>query len=63
MILVTNFAPLSRYDAPAKAQRDAHSWLRRALAEPGDWAVILDSATGALKKRYVLRAGRVTRMQ
>jgi hypothetical protein len=37
---------------------------RRRVAQPGEeWAVIVDPATGAVRKRYVLRNGRVERMQ
>lgn len=54
---------LSHHDTPAKAARQAHRWLRRRIAVAGEWATILDPATGALLKRYELRNGSVTRMQ
>lgn len=63
MILMTNLAAISRHDTPAKASRQAHRYLRRRVAQPGEWAVILDSASGALKRRYVRRGdGCVERM-
>lgn len=63
-ILITNPANTSHYETPAKASRQAHRWLRRRLAQAGDWATILDSATGAIRKRYVrLADGRVERAQ
>lgn len=64
MILITNLAAISRHETPAKASRQAYRWLRRRLVQPGDWATILDSATGAVRKRYVrLADGRVERAQ
>jgi hypothetical protein len=45
------------------ASRQAHRWLRRRVALPGEWATILDLATGETVKRYMLRNGAVTRMQ
>lgn len=64
LIMVTNIASITRHETPAKASRQAHRWLRRRLALPGDWATILDSATGAVRKRYVRRDdGRVERAQ
>lgn len=63
MILVTNIASVTHHDTPAKASRQAHRWLRRRVAQPGEWATILDPVTGAVAKRYVLRCGRVERMQ
>ncbi len=63
LILVTNRLWGTRFDSPAKASRQAHRWLRRQGVEPGEWAAILDSATGAVRKRYMLRNGRVERMQ
>jgi hypothetical protein len=63
-ILMTNLAAVSRHDTPAKAARQAHRWLRRRAVEPGEWAVVLDPATGAVVRRYVRRAdGRVERAQ
>ena len=59
-IMVTNLAAVSLYDTPAKASRQAHRWLRRGAVQ---WATILDPATGAVRKRYRLRDGRVERMQ
>ena len=64
VILVTNPALISRQDTCAKASRQAHRWLRRTLAVAGEWATILDPATGAVMKRYVRRDdGRIARMQ
>lgn len=52
------------HETTAKAARQAHRWLRRSLAEPGEWATILDAATGARLRRYVRRAdGRVERAE
>jgi hypothetical protein len=65
MILVTNIAGITHHDhhdTIAKASRQAHRWLRRKLAQPGEWSTILDSATGELRRRYMLRNGRVERM-
>lgn len=64
MILVTNLVAVSHHETPAKAARRAHRWLRRRMAAPGEWATILDPATGAITRRYVRRAdGRVERAQ
>lgn len=60
MILVTNFAAVTRHDTIALASRQAHRWLRRGVVQ---WATILDPATGGLLRRYMLRNGRVERMQ
>lgn len=60
MILVTNLAAVTRHDTPAKASRQAHRWLRRGVVQ---WATVLDPETGAVRARYVLRNGRVERMQ
>jgi hypothetical protein len=62
VILVTNLAAVTRHETPAKASRQAHRWLRRRVAQTGEWAVIIDPATGATVKRYMLRHGRVERM-
>ncbi len=59
-LLVTNLAALTRHDTPEKASRQAHRWLHRGVVQ---WATILDPATGETLKRYMLRDGRVTRMQ
>ncbi len=62
MIVVTNLASVTHHETPAKAARQAHRWLRRRMAAPGEWAAILDPATGATARRYVRRAdGRVER--
>lgn len=63
MILLTNIVAVSHHETTAKASRQAHRWLRRRVAQPGEWAVILDPATGELRRRYMLRNGRVERMQ
>ncbi len=64
VILVTNFALISKQDTAQKASRQAHRWLRRTLAVAGEWATVLDPANGAVMKRYVRRAdGRVERAQ
>ncbi len=64
MILITNVCGISRHETPAKASRQAHRWLRRRVAVAGEWATILDPATGAICKRYVRRSdGRVERAQ
>ena len=63
MILMTNRLWGTRFETPTKASRQAHRWLRRRGAQPGEWATILDSATGAVRARYMLRNGRVERMQ
>jgi hypothetical protein len=61
-ILVTNLVAVSSHETTAKASRQAHRWLRRKLAQPGEWATILDPATGDVQRRYMLRGGRVERM-
>jgi hypothetical protein len=63
MILITNVCGLSHHETPAKASRQAHRWLRRRVAVAGEWAIILDPTTGAVWGRYMLRNGRVERMQ
>lgn len=64
LIMVTNIASITRHETPAKASRQAHRWLRRKAGQAGEWATILDSATGALLRRYVrLADGRVERAQ
>ena len=63
MILMTNLSAVSHHETTAKAARQAHRWLRRRVAQPGEWAVVLDPITGALTRRYMLRNGRVERMQ
>ena len=62
-LLITNLAAVSHHETAAKASRQAHRWLRRRVAQAGEWATILDPATGAIIKRYQLRNGRVERMQ
>ncbi len=63
-ILFLSIANVSRHNTPARASRQAHRWLRRRVAAQGEWATILDPATGATLKRYVRRAdGRVERAQ
>jgi hypothetical protein len=55
MILLTNLSAVSRH---------AHRWLRRRVAQSGEWATIIEPATGAVRARYVRRAdGRVERTQ
>jgi len=64
MILVTNLASITHHETTAKAARQAHRWLRRRVATPGEWATILHPTTGAVRARYVRRAdGRVERAQ
>jgi hypothetical protein len=64
MILVTNLGAIERHETPARASRQAHRWLRRRAAVAGEWATILEPATGATRARYVRRAdGRVERAQ
>lgn len=63
MILVTSTAAVVRHETAAAAARHAHRWLRRSAALPGEWVTILDPATGAVVKRYVMRNGRVERAQ
>lgn len=64
LILATSVASITQHETSAKASRQAHRWLRRRLAQAGEWATILDSATGAVRKRYVrLADGRVERAQ
>jgi hypothetical protein len=64
MILVTNLASVTHHETPSKASRQAHRWLRRSVAAPGEWATILHPETGAVRARYVRRAdGRVERAQ
>jgi hypothetical protein len=62
VVMVTNADTIHRYDTIGKASRDAHRWLRRRVAATGEWATILDPATGETLKRYMLRNGRVERM-
>lgn len=60
LLLVTNLGAITRHDTLVKASRQAHRWLYRGVVQ---WATILDPATGAVCKRYMLRDGRVMRMQ
>lgn len=60
MILVTSLAAVTRYDTQTKASRQVHRWLHRGVVQ---WATILDPETGAVRARYVLRDGRIVRMQ
>jgi len=66
-ILVIHYldtAGVSCHETPAKATRQAHRWLRRRVATPGEWATVLSPTTGATMRRYVRRAdGRVERAQ
>lgn len=59
MILVTH-SGMSHHETEVKASRQAHRWLRRGVVQ---WATILDPATGATLKRYMLRDSRIVRMQ
>jgi hypothetical protein len=64
VILLLSCLGLSHHETPAKASRQAHRWLRRRVAQPGEWATILDPGTGGTRARYVRRGdGRVERAQ
>ena len=63
VLLVTSTAAIEHHDAAPQAQRHAHRWLRRSAAQLGEWVTILDVASGATVKRYVMRNGRVERAQ
>jgi hypothetical protein len=64
MILVTNLAAVSHHETAAKASRQAFRWLRRRVAQPGEWATVLRPDTGAVRARYVRQNdGSVRRMQ
>ncbi len=64
LILATSVPSITHHETPAKASRQAHRWLHRRVAQAGEWATILDSATGAPLRRYVRRDdGRVERAQ
>jgi hypothetical protein len=52
---------LLRFDTLRGAAKDAKAWLARAEAEDGEWAAILDTATGALRDRYQREGGEVVR--
>lgn len=48
-----------RHDALLEAVTDVRRWLAR--GENGEWAVILDSKTGAMRRRYRVKRGKVER--
>lgn len=54
---------VTNHETVAKASRQAHRWLRRRVAQPGDWTLILDSYTGEIRMRHTVIGGRVVRMQ
>lgn len=64
LILATNVPSITQHETPSRASRQAHRWLSRKAGTSGEWATILDSASGALLRRYVRREdGRVERAQ
>ncbi len=62
VMLVTSAATCFRVDTQGAATMEARTYLGRPEAKAGEWAVVLDTRTGKLRRRYVVGRDGIVRI-